>query len=242
MAYPSELVERVATVLGIPTKTVSQHDRILAINGYRSLGGRGRSAAKVNPVDAANLLIAVLGSPIAGPSVKETSNTFDRYAGLKAKQETSVFAGAWPKSLKILRNLPVGHSFRDALAELISIWTDPPLSPAVFDDPDFDRWKNSCEVDLAIELHGPEPGASISIKTQIMRLKTGGNGFDPNDFFADDLEVKLHYNSRVSTTSTSKVKSQFKQLASDFPGDLKQIRFISDTTVSGIGKLFAKES
>src|SRR5439155_17694246 len=68
MATPGQLVKCIAEALGIPEPTVVQYDRLLAENGLRSKGGRGTSAAKVTAVDAANLLIAIMGSPVAGAS------------------------------------------------------------------------------------------------------------------------------------------------------------------------------
>src|SRR5258705_11448956 len=66
MATPGQLVKCIAEALGIPEPTVVQYDRLLSENGMRSKGGRGTSAAKVTAVDAANLLIAIMESPVAG--------------------------------------------------------------------------------------------------------------------------------------------------------------------------------
>ena len=59
MATPGQLVQAMATALGISVATVTQYDRQLAENGLRSKGGRGVSAAAVTARDAANLLIAI---------------------------------------------------------------------------------------------------------------------------------------------------------------------------------------
>ena len=68
MATPGQMVQTMADVLGMPAATVSQYDRQLAEAGLRTTGGRGPSAAKVGATDAANLLIAILGSPVSGAS------------------------------------------------------------------------------------------------------------------------------------------------------------------------------
>ena len=59
---PGQLVKAVALALDVPEETVVQHDRNLVVAGLRTKGGRGRSAAKVTPLDAARLIVAVLGS------------------------------------------------------------------------------------------------------------------------------------------------------------------------------------
>ena len=67
MATPGQLVKAMAATLGLSEATVGQYDRVLAENGLRSKGGRGLSAARVTAADAANLLIAIMASPISVP-------------------------------------------------------------------------------------------------------------------------------------------------------------------------------
>ena len=76
MATPGQLVKTMAEALGIPAETVTNYDRVLSENGMRSKSGRGRGAAKVTASDAANLLIAILGSPVAGASVKARAKSW----------------------------------------------------------------------------------------------------------------------------------------------------------------------
>jgi hypothetical protein len=59
---PGQLVNAVAIALNVPAETIVQHDRNLVVAGLRTKGGRGHSAAKVTPLDAARLVTAVLGS------------------------------------------------------------------------------------------------------------------------------------------------------------------------------------
>src|SRR4051812_9790994 len=82
MATPGQLVKCIAEALGIPAPTVVQYDRLLAENGLRSKGGRGNSAANVTPIDAANLLIAIMGSPVAGASIKPAIEVCKTYGKL----------------------------------------------------------------------------------------------------------------------------------------------------------------
>jgi hypothetical protein len=121
MATPGQLVHTVARALSIPEATVVQHDRNLAVAGFRTKGGRGPSAAQVTSRDAANLLIAIGGAPISGASVKESSKTCERYRplqsyGLGNKRGTFF---RLKQQLPTLGMLPDKHSFGDAIATLV---------------------------------------------------------------------------------------------------------------------------
>ncbi len=61
---PGAFVEILSEVLGLPRKSVAVIDRVLAVAGLRSLGGRGPSAAQVTPRDAARLLVATMATPV----------------------------------------------------------------------------------------------------------------------------------------------------------------------------------
>jgi hypothetical protein len=134
MASPGQLVTCIAEALKIPEPTVVQYDRLLAENGLRSKGGRGLSAAKVTPGDAANLLIAILGSPVAGASIKPAIETCKVYGGLPVR------LGAEGERIKVfkkigfptLSKLPKSHTLRDGVVALIeaagageSLWIEP---------------------------------------------------------------------------------------------------------------------
>ena len=118
MATPGQLVRTMADVLGIPPTTVAQYDRQLAEAGLRTVGGRGTSAAKVTATDAANLLIAVLGSPLSGPSIKAAKQTCETFGSLQTRERSE------PQKFRQFRllslaTLPIKHTFREALAALI---------------------------------------------------------------------------------------------------------------------------
>src|SRR6516165_1680764 len=112
MATPGQLVQAVAQALGIPVETVTNYDRVLSENGMRSKSGRGRGAAKVTAGDAANLLIAIMGSPIAGASVKEAANTCRKYGSLTVTKVsgTSDFGSL---GLPTLDQLPNKHTLHE---------------------------------------------------------------------------------------------------------------------------------
>jgi hypothetical protein len=73
MATLSDLVEAVAGVAGLPKPTVFAYGRFARQAGLIGQSGRGRSAAAMTLVDAANLLIAIGGTGVtreAGDAVK----------------------------------------------------------------------------------------------------------------------------------------------------------------------------
>src|SRR3954447_3476229 len=122
MATPGQLVKCIAEALNIPEPTVVQYDRLLAENGLRSKGGRGTSAAKVTARDAANLLIAIMGSPVAGASIKPATEVCKTYGRLHLR------LGGTSENMKTLKKLgfptlsklPISHCFREGLAALIA--------------------------------------------------------------------------------------------------------------------------
>ena len=117
MATPGKLISVVSEVFDIPEATVFQHDRMLIQAGFRHAAGRGRHA-NVEPVDAANLLISIMGAPAFGPSIKESASTVRKYQNLTAWTKGPYLKkGSWPRSMP---NLPIGHGFRNALAEIIT--------------------------------------------------------------------------------------------------------------------------
>jgi hypothetical protein len=156
MATPGQLVEAMAFSLGISVATVTQYDRQLAESGLRSKGGRGTSAAKVTARDAANLLIAVAASPVAGPTVKEAVRTCEAYGSLKVLRRAS-WTDRFPKfGLPTLASLPAGHSLREALSVLI----DAAGKGEIFQIPDREG-PLTADFCFGVTFQGPEPWAEI---------------------------------------------------------------------------------
>ena len=112
------MVQAMADVLGIPAVTVAQYDRQLSEAGLRTKAGRGPSAAKVTSTDAANLLIAILGSPVSGASIRMAEQVCEEIGPLYNEQTTNV-DGFVNLGLRSLADLPKRHTFREALAALI---------------------------------------------------------------------------------------------------------------------------
>ena len=123
MATPGQLVKAMATTLGsFSEATVGQYDQVLAEYGLRSKGGRGLSAARVTAADAANLLIAIMASPISGAAIKNAAHSCKLYGSFIETEETD---GPQRRQefrsngLVKLADLPPRHSFRDAIVSLI---------------------------------------------------------------------------------------------------------------------------
>ncbi len=134
---PGQLVNAVAIALDVPEETVVQHDRNLVVSGLRTKGGRGHSAATVTPLDAARLIIAVIGSFRVRDSVSTVkefeSAMFVPPNTLAAVQAAHRAEGDFEDPDFVLhdaeaeniRNLPIlrlseKHNFVEAVAELIA--------------------------------------------------------------------------------------------------------------------------
>jgi hypothetical protein len=119
MATPGQLVHTIADLLGIPPATVVQYDRQLAEAGLRKMKGRGSSASQITAADAANLLIAILGAPISGPTVKSASETCELFGSLPVNRVHCDARQFRRLGLRSLSELPKKHTFREAIAALI---------------------------------------------------------------------------------------------------------------------------
>ena len=160
MATPGQLVQVTAGVLGIPTPTVTQYDRVLAENGLRSKSGRGPSAAQVTSRDAANLLIAVAASPLLG-SQRRTRFVIANFIGsmpLVAGRSKRNFSQI---GLPILDRLPKEHSFGDALSALIDFVGE--------QDGVGSHLRQNVSM-FEVQLVGPDPSAQI-----VAESSTGAN-------------------------------------------------------------------
>src|SRR5215211_24315 len=164
MATPGQLVKCIAEALGIPEPSVVQYDRLLAENGLRSKGGRGTSAAKVTAVDAANLLIAIMGSPVTGASIKPAIEICKTYGRLPVKVgQPSEYAKTFRSlGLTTLSKLPTSHTLRDGIAALIEAASVG--ESLIIDCEDDEGLVSGPETDwhVGIRLDGPTPWADIT--------------------------------------------------------------------------------
>jgi hypothetical protein len=218
MATPGQLVKWVATALNIPEPTVVQYDRLLAESGLRSKGGRGTSAAKVTAVDAANLLIAILGSPVAGASIKPAIEVCKTYGRLRAKLggDTENMQTFRRLGLSTVSKLPTSHSLRDGIAAVIEgakvgdtlIIPDEEEGPFV---PQSDSY-------VSITLNGPAPWAEILADASFGEATPSKTG-----------RLVYHNNKRDRDGRWARADS----------GDLHQSRSITFKTIRQIGDLLA---
>jgi hypothetical protein len=152
-----------AEALGIPAETVTNYDRVLSENGMRSKSGRGRGSAKVTAGDAANLLIAIMGSPIAGASVKEAANSCRTYGSLPVvgyDLGTHNFAKV---GLKMLDDLSKKHTLRDGITALI----DSAARGEHFLKRGAKRYQHTMDSLCSVRLVGPRPWAVIYADSSI---------------------------------------------------------------------------
>jgi hypothetical protein len=180
---PGQLVSAVSIAMNVPHETVIVHDRNLSVAGLRTKGARGRNAPAVAPIDAARLVIAILGSARVVDSVN-TLRAFEQVrfmetvftanqtlAGEKKdyeREKASILAVMGPAQ-KI--------NFTDDLAALISGASNPTLA----ENPEsllrqFAPWKIQCAM----------PGASFIGPLRYERAKSAR---EQQEFFASWKEL-----------------------------------------------------
>jgi hypothetical protein len=199
-------------MLGIPPTTVAQYDRQLAEAGLRTKAGRGPSAAKITPTDASNLLLAILGAPVSGPSIKLAKQTCEACAEIPVVQKLSDARQLRQFRLLSASELPKKHTFRDALVALIKgamhgefFWLD-----------GFDR--NELDTMLWVQLSTPIPWAQISC-------------FERTSLNTWECKPRLTYSWH-----------KHKEYSTRWPrADLHQERRITFATLQALGRLIAGE-
>ena len=171
MATPGQLVKAMAEVLGVPAATVSQYDRVLAENGFRSKGGRGLSAARVTAGDAANLLIAIMGSPVSGAAIKDAAEVCKRYGALPNLEQAAMRPNLRVYGLSRLAKLPENHTFHEALAVMIEGLSAERLMIGGASDDQTDEAYAGADHLLQVRVDRPRPRAEIFVDS--------GAGGDP---------------------------------------------------------------
>jgi hypothetical protein len=224
MATPGQLVKCIAEALSISKASVVQYDRMLAENGLRSKGGRGTSAAKVTAVDAANLLIAIMGSPVIGASIKPAIEVCKTYGGLPLK------VGGTPDNMETFRTLglptmsklPTSHTLRDGIAALIEAASVG--ESLIIDFEDGDEPVSGPETDwhVGLRIDGPTPWADITADASL------GDGTPEGTTRYQAGRFVYHNNRRTPAGG-------FKPRREDF----HQTRTITFKTIRRIGALLA---
>jgi hypothetical protein len=226
MATPGQLVKCIAEALSIPEPTVVQYDRLLAESGFRSKGGRGTSAAKVTPDDAANLLIAIMGSPVIGASIKPAIEVCRTYGRLPLK------VGGTSENLKTFRalglitisKLPTSHTLRDGIAALIEAASVGESLIIDFEDGEEPVSGPETDLHVGLTLDGPTPWAEIIADASL------GDG-TPEGTTRYQAGRFVYHNIRRTAGGV------FKRRAEDF----HQTRRITFKTIRRIGALLAQQ-
>ena len=149
----------------MPAATVALHMRDLREAGRKEAGlftqgGRGRSAAQMTSMDAANLLIAAAASQNAASGLGGSVATVNEHSRLWTKQEGSA---VWNK---IIVSLPQKHTFTEALAILIASSAINRLQQIADETVkgEIDFTKRSTKFDISIVMTVPTVTASIGLQ------------------------------------------------------------------------------
>lgn len=114
MAIAGDLICAVSDLVGLTDQAVAWQYRLLREAGMVSKAGRGRSAARMTPGDAAALLIAVLGE-MPDPADRRLG-VWEEYAFARCEGEPFSLAGGYLPRLAALKK---GHTLLQALEALI---------------------------------------------------------------------------------------------------------------------------
>jgi hypothetical protein len=211
VASPGQLVELVSEALGVPRATVALHDRNLAEAGLRKMGGRGPSAAIMDSVDAANLLIAVVAAPINGPAIVSSAATCELYSKLPFREKESSPIRRWRQLLSSLALSPA-HTFGEALAALID-------AERVGESPESSQPTKNW--DFSTLIHAPIPQADFA-------------------FSGYKIFVRLVYGDLIPEGGLRRMDWDLARIEKFQARDLEQTRRFRKRTIQRIGRLLGK--
>lgn len=229
MTSPGALIASVARSFGLPENVVAYPYRVLRENGLVSKGGRGRSAAKVAPSDAASLLIAVASNlPATG-----TLETWREYATLPPNPTHSLlqiddeFLDSkleWDlrfMPIPAVKSLPAQHNFQDALIALIEASMDGSLEKGI--RAQFSNWsRDEAPYVISVDLIGPIPRAHITI--------------DPTAGYSSEMKAY----DRIPQEPRARKRWAEKEFRES--GDLEQKREFTARTIFELGDLLGERN
>lgn len=125
MATSGQLVSITAKALRVPAVSVLLHYRELRGAGLVSKSGRGVSASHMTALDAARLLIAMMGARIA-KEVPDTVRTVGQFR--QTSSEVDLVRPVMPSDA-----LQPGHCFEDGLAKVLSDLAGVPVTRSTVD-------------------------------------------------------------------------------------------------------------
>lgn len=149
MASPGALVTTVARALALPEVNVGSYYRALREDKGKlvSKSGRGTSAAEVTYLDAARLLIAIMGSTLV-KDAPATVRMFGQFTSTIAPKDEG-----WHETTGYLPELPRQKCYEDALAYLLSRTTINLFDPDMIGDRYIDTrlyWMAKIEVNQLV--------------------------------------------------------------------------------------------
>ena len=212
MASPAQLMETISRATGLPLATVVDIDRRLVKAGLRNIGGRGFSAARMTPLDAARLLTAVLASPHSNTSAEAV----ERYMQTRVDKSRSSEGLYTASGLDDLAALPARHAFVDAIASLIASVSTGSFAKLIAASPD-----------------GWVPHIELYAFTRATRGRVRIAGL-PNGLTAS-VEYHLTPAGRAKATGRTGIAT------ASADGDLEQSRRITERTILQIAELLAQE-
>lgn len=119
MTKASELAERIAEVTGLEQTTVARYARFAREGGYVSQSGRGNSAARMQPLDAVNLLTCVLVNGVAQEAPAQIQRVMEMDVGSRDADHLDD-RHLSPEEHKALKKLfPIVFNRRHTLHELL---------------------------------------------------------------------------------------------------------------------------
>jgi hypothetical protein len=135
----------------------------------------------VSAGDAANLLIAIMGSPMSGAAIKEAAGTCQVYASLPNLETAAMRENLVAYGLRSLARLPKRHTLHQALVSLI----EGARLEHFMNDPD-----GGADHLFIVRLDSPRPWAEI--------FADSGAGGDPDKwarlvYYTSALEKKLGF-------------------------------------------------
>lgn len=212
MATPPELMQAVSEATGVALGTIVDLDRWLVKAKLRTKGGRGLNAARMNALDAARLLTAVLASPQSNRAA-ESVQRYGKTKPDKMRSSEKLFAATGLEHLAILS---ANHSFIEALAAIIA-----------------SAGNDSFAKLMPPTRDGTAPNIEVFAFTQATRGRITLSNL-PGGLAAS---VEYHPN-KAHEGSDHRTRAIVKAEL----GDLEQSRRVTERTILPIAKLLAEES
>jgi hypothetical protein len=155
----SELVETIAAVEGLDVATVTLFARYIREAGFIKTGGRGSSAAKMDIVDAANLLIGVNATTVAAEAPKVVL----KYRALEAHEQLAARDPRTPQRYGTLGEAVEQLIGATALCDLPELFLNREVPP------ELQKAFRQGTVRVEVTFRKPSPSAAIKLSVAFDR-------------------------------------------------------------------------